>query len=199
MSTEDFIVIDTNTPTQIKEQTFEPLPVYVDGHPFLKMPTKVVEPSEIKTPEFQQVIGRLKATMRQYDAVGLSANQCGINLRVFVLGSDVFQMACINPKIIDFKNDPEDWSGPVLMREGCVSFPGMFLNVPRYKSIQVEYLNENGVSTTAWLDGITAQCYQHELDHMDGICYTDKVGPLSVKMARQRQQKLIKKIKRSMK
>lgn len=193
MSTEDFIVIDTNTPTQIKEQTFDPLPVYVDGHPFLKMPTRKVEESEIKTPEFQQVIGQLKATMRKYDAVGLSANQCGINLRVFVLGSDVFQMACINPKIIEFKDEP------VQKREGCVSFPGMFLNVPRYESIQVEYLNENGVSTTAWLDGITAQCYQHELDHMDGICYTDRVGPLSVKMARQRQQKLIKKIKRSMK
>jgi len=191
---DDILVIDTNA-TSVKptKVTYDPMPVYTDGHPFLKLPTREVEESEIKTVDFQQAIGQLKATMRTYDAVGMSANQCGLNLRFFVLGTDTFQMACINPKILSTK-------GPKIpKREGCVSFPALFLSVPRYESVEVEYLNENGEKTVTWLDGVTAQCYQHELDHMNGICYTDLVGSLSVKMAKQRQVKLIKKIKRSMK
>ena len=189
---DEFLVFDTETNTAPTKVTYDPLPVYTDGHPFLKLSTKEVDPSEIKTADFQQAIGQLKATMRQYGAVGISANQCGLNLRMFVLGTDVFQMACINPKIIATE-------GPLIkVREGCVSFPALFINVPRYERIQVEYLNENGESTTTWMDGITAQCFQHELDHMNGICYTDKVGPLAVQMAKKRQAKMIKMIKRSM-
>lgn len=191
--TDDILVIDTNSPTQIKQQTFDPLPVYTDGHPFLKIPTKEVDVAEIKTADFQQAIGQVKATMKTYSAVGLSANQCGLNLRFFVLGTDVFQMACINPEILETEGML------VKKREGCVSFPALFLNVPRYERIKVKYLNENGESTETWMDGVTAQCFQHELDHMNGICYTDHVGPLAVRMAKERQVKLIKKIKRSMK
>lgn len=189
---DDILVINTQTDAKPTRVTYDPLPVYTEGHPFLKMETKEVSPEEIKTPDFQQAIGQLKATMRQYGAVGISANQCGLNLRLFVLGTDVFQMACINPKIIATEGDM------VKVREGCVSFPALFINVPRYQRIQVEYLNENGETTTTWMDGITAQCFQHELDHMNGICYTDKVGPLSVQMAKKRQAKMIKMIKRSM-
>jgi peptide deformylase len=189
---DDILVINTQTDAKPTRVSYDPLPVYTEGHPFLKMETKEVLPEEIKTPDFQQAIGQLKATMRQYGAVGISANQCGLNLRLFVLGTDVFQMACINPKIIATEGEM------VKVREGCVSFPALFINVPRYQRIQVEYLNENGELTTTWMDGITAQCFQHELDHMNGICYTDKVGPLSVQMAKKRQAKMIKMIKRSM-
>lgn len=193
MNNEEFIVIDTKTNTKPTVVTYDPLPVFTDGHPFLKQSTKEVDQSEIKTPEFQQAIGQLKATMRTYNAVGLSANQCGLNLKMFVLGTDVFQMACINPSV-------EGWEGELIKkREGCVSFPALFLNVPRYERIRVHYLNENGESVDTWLDGVTAQCFQHELDHLNGMCYTDRVGPVAVKLAKQRQQKLIKKIKRSMK
>lgn len=191
---DEILVIDTNTTsTKPTKVTYDPLPVFTDGHPFLKLPTKKVDPKEISTADFQQAIGQLKATMKTYNAVGLSANQCGLNLRFFVLGTDVFQMACINPEIIEVEE-------PLIKkREGCVSFPALFLNVPRYERIKVRYLNENGESTETWMDGVTAQCFQHELDHMDGICYTNRVGPLAVKMAKERQVKLIKKIKRSMK
>jgi peptide deformylase len=189
---DDILVLNTETNTAPTKVTYDPLPVYTEGHPFLKLATKEVAPEEIKTPEFQQAIGQLKATMRQYGAVGISANQCGLNLRMFVLGTDVFQMACINPKIISTEGELEK------VREGCVSFPALFINVPRYKRIEVEYLNENGESTITWMDGITSQCFQHELDHMNGICYTDKVGPLAVQMAKKRQAKMIKMIKRSM-
>ncbi len=192
ISNDDVLVFDTANSTKPTKITYDPLPVYTEGHPFLKLATKEVAPEEIKTPEFQQAIGQLKATMRQYGAVGISANQCGLNLRMFVLGTDVFQMACINPKIISTEGELEK------VREGCVSFPALFINVPRYKRIEVEYLNENGESTITWMDGITAQCFQHELDHMNGICYTDKVGPLAVQMAKKRQAKMIKMIKRSM-
>jgi len=193
MSNEEFIVIDTEKNTAPTKVTYNPLPVFTEGHPFLKEPTREVGDAEIKTPEFQQAIGQLKATMRTYNAVGLSANQCGLNLNMFVLGTDVFQMACINPSILESEGEL------VKKREGCVSFPALFLTVPRYERIRVNYQNENGESIDTWLDGVTAQCFQHELDHLAGLCYTDRVGPLAVKMAKQRQVKLIRKIKRSMK
>ena len=125
INNDDILVINTETNTKPTKVTYDPLPVYTEGHPFLKLPTKEVDPSEIKTPDFQQAIGQLKATMRQYGAVGISANQCGLNLRLFVLGTDVFQMACINPKIIATEGETEK------VREGCVSFPALFINVPR--------------------------------------------------------------------
>lgn len=193
LNNDDILVINTETNTKPTKVTYDPLPVYTEGHPFLKQPTKEVEASEIKTPEFQQAIGQLKATMRTYNAVGLSANQCGLNLKMFVLGTDVFQMACINPSIVECEGDL------VKKREGCISFPALFLNVPRYERIRVNYLNENGEPVDTWLDGVTAQCFQHELDHLKGLCYTERVGPLAVRMAKDRQVKLIKKIKRSMK
>jgi peptide deformylase len=192
INNDDILVINTETNTAPTKVTYDPLPVYTEGHPFLSQPTKEVDESEIKTPDFQQAIGQLKATMRQYGAVGLSANQCGLNLKMFVIGTDVFQMVCINPVIVELEGEP------VKKREGCVSFPALYLNVPRYNRIRVNYLNENGEPVDTWMDGVTAQCFQHELDHLKGLCYTQRVGPLAVQMAKKRQAKMIKMIKRSM-
>lgn len=82
------------------------------------------------------------------------------------------------------------------MREGCLSSPGLFLNVERYDTIEVSYYNENGEEVITWLNGLPAQVFQHEFDHMNGIVFTEHVKSLALKMAKEKQFKLLKKIKR---
>ena len=72
----------------------------------------------------------------------------------------------------------------------------VFLKIPRPKWIEVEYTNENGERTQTRLDGLTARCYLHELDHLNGVKFTDYVGAASILQAARKQQKLIKKIVR---
>ena len=108
----------------------------------------------------------------------------------FVIGTDQFQMACINPKVIEVSEEL------VKDTEGCLSFPAFFLNFPRPKWIEVEYTNENGERTQVKLDGLTARCFLHELDHLNGVKFTDYVGAASILQAARKQQKLIKKIVR---
>ena len=128
--------------------------------------------------------------VKTYNGVGLSANQCGFKFRMFVIGTDQFQMTCINPRIIDVDGEPK------LMREGCLSYPALFVGVPRYEGILVHYYDEYSQPKELWLRGITAQCFQHELEHLDGKVFLEKVKPLAMQMARKRQTKLIKKIVR---
>jgi peptide deformylase len=81
-------------------------------------------------------------------------------------------------------------------KEGCLSFPGLSVTIDRHASIDVEFYDENGNRQEATLDGLTAQAFQHELDHLNGVRMIDRVKPLALQMARQKQQKLIKKITR---
>ena len=133
----------------------------------------------------------MKKTMVDYGGLGLSANQCGYRFRMFVMGSKDEQIVCINPRITDKFDDP------IKLREGCLSYPGMYLYVPRYKKIEVEYHDENGKLNKEIFEGITAHVFQHELDHMNGIVYTEHVGPLALKMAKDKQSKLVNKIKKT--
>jgi peptide deformylase len=185
---DDFLVINTTAPTRVVEEPILPLPILSDGHPKLAERMEEFDLSQVMNPEIQKFIKQLKLTMTTYGGLGLSANQCGIRFRMFVMGSDEFQMVCINPNIVEAFGEPEK------MREGCLSYPGLYLNVPRYKKIVVEHFDHLGEYNTTTLEGISAQVYQHELDHMNGVVYTNKVGPLALELAKKRQKKLIRKI-----
>jgi peptide deformylase len=189
---DDVLVIDTGakSPTKVVEEQILPLPILTEGNPNLKIPVEDFDITQISQPDIQKFIKQLKLTMRTYNGVGLSANQCGLKFRMFVIGTDQFQMACINPRIIDVDGDPK------LMREGCLSYPALFVSVPRYEGVLVEYYNENSEKKEMWLRGLTAQCFQHELEHLDGKLFIERVKPLAMRMARKRQTKLIKKIVR---
>ena len=140
--------------------------------------------------EMTKIVGRLKVTMKLYSGLGLSANQCGIKQRVFVIGTDQFQMACINPKVIKVSEEL------VKDTEGCLSFPAFFLNFPRPKWVEVVYTNENGDKKQTMLEGLTARCFLHELDHLNGVKFTSYVGATSLLQAKRKQEKLFKKILR---
>ncbi len=187
-SESDVLVINTTAPTRVVEEPILPLPILSDGHPKLAERMEEFDLSQVMNTEIQKFIKQLKLTMTTYGGLGLSANQCGIRFRMFVMGSDEFQMVCINPNIVETFGEPEK------MREGCLSYPGLYLNVPRYKKIVVEHFDHLSEYNTSTLEGISAQVYQHELDHMNGVVYTNKVGPLALELAKKRQKKLIRKI-----
>jgi len=101
-----------------------------------------------------------------------------------------FQMACINPKVIEVSEEL------IKDNEGCLSFPAFFLKIPRPKWIEVEYTNENGERTQTRLDGLTARCYLHELDHLNGVKFTNYAGSVAMAQAKRKQEKMIKRIVR---
>ena len=73
--------------------------------------------------------------------------------------------------------------------EGCLSFPNLWLAVKRPASINAKYLDRTGKECTIELKGIDARCFLHELDHLDGVCFTDKVSKLKLAMAIKKQRK----------
>ena len=183
IDTEEGIVKD-------KEEVVEPLSLFDENHPMLLQRIPEYDVTRLPNPVLGKLIKRLKMTMKLHGGIGLSANQCGIFERVFVLGANDAIWACINPKIIN--------ASPDLIREkeGCLSFPGLALAVERHSWVEAEFINEECKVVQMRFEGLTARCFQHELDHMNGIKFTSKVKPLALQMAKKQQQKLIKKIMR---
>jgi len=126
----------------------------------------------------------LVETCKEYNGLGLSANQCGYRYRVFVMGSGDEYVAFFNPKILD--KSPEE----VHMTEGCLSFQHLFLNITRPESIIVEYQDFTGEKKTARFSGLSARCFLHELDHMNGIVYTERAKPLALQSGIKKRSKL---------
>ena len=187
----DIFTIDTEEGiVKEKEEVIEPLSLFDENHPMLLQRIPEYDVTRLPNPVLGKLIKRLKMTMKLHGGIGLSANQCGIFERVFVLGANDAIWACINPKIIN--------ASPDLIRdkEGCLSFPGLALGVERHSWVEAEFINEECKVVQMRFEGLTARCFQHELDHMNGIKFTSKVKPLALQMAKKQQQKLIKKIMR---
>jgi len=132
-------------------------------------------------------------TMQNFTGIGLSANQCGIMERVFVMYSDVKKkeiIACFNPKII-YESEEK-----ITMDEGCLTFPGLWLKVKRPDGIEVEYEDENGEKQEKAMFGLEARIFQHEYDHMKGTDFTQRVSRLKLDRAKKRLRKVQKKLDR---
>jgi peptide deformylase len=184
MNDNDVITINTTSPTKVVEEVVSILPILAEGHPKLAQVLPDFDITQIRQPGIQKFIRQMQKTQATYSGLGLSANQVGIGFRMFVIGDGI---VCFNPKIVATHGEP------IRKPEGCLSFPGLNLNVPRYESIDVEYYDENADLITTHFEGLTAQVYQHELDHMNGVVYTQHVKPVALQMARKRQAKIVKK------
>ena len=126
--------------------------------------------------------------MLDCNGIGLAANQIGLNKRIFVMGSEKasgfpLPFALFNPKIIEASKEE------ILDYEGCLSFPGIYLNVKRPSWIIAEFQNSKGDIIEAKIDGYMAKCFQHELDHLDGVCFVDKVSKLKLQLAMKKMRK----------
>jgi peptide deformylase len=127
--------------------------------------------------------------MIEANGIGLAANQIGITKRVFVMGSNNISgfpapFAVFNPQIVETSTDM------ITDQEGCLSYPGLFLTVKRPSWIIAEYQNSRGDTIEAKFEGYLAKCFQHELDHLDGICFVDKVSPLKLNLAMKKLRKI---------
>jgi len=105
--------------------------------------------------------------------LGLAANQIGITKRFFAIGHesfDVFKKPAIiyNPVLVNADEEQE------LAQEGCLSFPGLLLQISRPRIIMVRYQNNKGEFLLSRLTGLEARCFQHELDHLNGITFNKK-------------------------
>jgi peptide deformylase len=190
----DTFVIDTEVgiKSKVQEDELEILQLYDDNHPMLSQKIPLYT-GRFPNPTLTVLAKRLKMTMKLYNGVGLSANQCGVFERMFVMQHDGKVLTCINPKIVDESDETQS------IKEGCLSFPGMFVTVKRSKWITVEWTDEEGNVYDGRMEGIPAVIFQHELDHLNGVKMTEYLKPLALKMAKEKQMKFIKKIKRQYK
>ena len=124
-------------------------------------------------------------TMKANNGIGLAGNQVGIMRRVFVMRlKDGREMGFFNPTILCGDN------AGITNEEGCLSFPNLWLKVQRSDKITAMYLDNTGKKCIIELEGIDSRCFQHELDHLDGITFTEYVSDLKLQMARKKQRKL---------
>ena len=134
-------------------------------------------------------------TMVKYGGLGLSCNQVGLPYRMFVMGG--------HPSIEEGKvryvfnpivNDVSEES--IVYKEGCLSFPFLFLGIKRPKWVNVRYTNENGEEVEETLHGMPGRIFQHENEHMNGYVFTDLVSKLKLERAEKTKTKLIKEIQK---
>jgi peptide deformylase len=137
---------------------------------------------DIKTAE--ELASILVETCKKYNGYGLSANQVGIKARVFVMGQGDDYIACFNPEII--AESPES----VHMVEGCLSYPMLALRITRPAGVVVQYQDWMGKYHKTNFVGISARCFLHELDHMNGIVYTTRVKPLALQQGMKKRGKI---------
>ena len=182
--------LNTVDPKYQQEKEVDPFPLYDENHPMMKQRIPEYDITLLPNPVMTHTINRLKMTMKLYNGLGLSANQCGVFERVFIVGNGEIVIVCINPKLIKASDDL------IKDNEGCLSFPGLFLKVERASSVEVEYYDYQGKKYNTTFTGLTARCFLHELDHMNGITMDKHVKPLALKMAKDKQGKLFKRVKR---
>lgn len=127
--------------------------------------------------------------MKELGGIGLSANQVGVDRRIFVMGTET-PIVVINPEILKCTTKEESF------REGCLTFPGLFLYVTRPVSIRVKFQTVKGDVVETEMTGITARIFQHEYDHMEGKLFTERVSKMKLDLAKKRYANLKKKIVR---
>lgn len=188
---EELLVI--NTENVVKQtEVINPLPLY--GEEFQMLDDEIpLYRDPLPNPIMNKLVERLKLTLKLYGGIGLSANQCGVYERVFVIGHGEFQMVCINPKILEISEET------IRSDEGCLSYPGLFVKIERPAAIKVEFTTETGEVKQMTLEGLTARCFLHETEHMNGQRFVRHVKPVAMRLARQKQSKRIKKVIREQK
>lgn len=128
--------------------------------------------------------------MQELGGIGLSANQVGLNIKMFVMGFEDIKMAIFNPEILEQE-------GETVQDEGCLSFPGIFVKVKRPETIKVKFYNVKGEERQEYITGMTARIFLHEFDHMLGKTMKERVSKLKWDLAnkkyKHKKEKLVKK------
>lgn len=157
---------------------FQYLYVQNDERPVVKIPADVLRAVAAPVPKItkktQFLIDDMVRIMRKASGIGLAAPQVGVSTRLIVIAPDDMKpLALINPRIIKTE-------GEQVGQEGCLSIPGLYGDVLRSSYIEVEAVDRRGNLITLELEGLPARVVQHEVDHLDGVLFTDKVDPATL-------------------
>ena len=164
------------------------------GHPILRNKTKDIPINEIKSENTQKIIEKMIKTMRKHNGAGLAANQIYEPIRICIIEvldnprykhlNTIPLKVLINPKVI-IKKDSATFNS----YEGCLSVPNLRGKVKRYNTINVTYYNMDAEKITEDIKGFESIVYQHEIDHLDGFLFTDKVEDNSTLVTYENYQK----------
>lgn len=163
------------------------------GHPLLRSQAQLVD--NIQSPRIQNLIDNLIATVIKANGVGIAAPQVQSSDRIFILASrpnsrypnapEMEPTPMINPKILaSSSEEAKGW-------EGCLSIPGIRGLVPRHRAIEIQYSDRNGKLHKQELSDFVARIFQHELDHLDGIVFIDRLQSSQDLITEQEYQKLL--------
>jgi len=130
-------------------------------------------------------------TMQKKGGMGLSANQVGLPYRVCAINMGKENWVMFNPRIT-FKSAIRS-----TLKEGCLSYPGLFLTIGRAEFVTVEFQALNGQKIVRSFEGIVSTCVQHEIDHLDGIFYTQLVSPIVLEREKGKIKKTLKAMQRA--
>ena len=128
--------------------------------------------------------------MIHHRGIGLSANQIGIPVKVFAMVMDNNIIVVFNPEILEWSDET------TYIREGCLSFPGLYVAIERAHSIAAKFQLLDGEEQGASFSDLSARIFQHESEHMDGDIYIDNVSKFRLKSAMKKRKQFLKKIDR---
>jgi peptide deformylase len=163
------------------------LPIIEAPHPLLKVRAEPV--AEID-PALRGLAADMLETMYAAPGIGLAAPQVGVTKRLFVAdvadrkgGEEPRPMVLVNPEVVWRSEEA------VVQEEGCLSLPGQFAEVARPVAVRVRYWDLEGETREVEADGLLARCLQHEIDHLDGVLFTDHLSVLRRNMIMRKMAK----------
>ncbi|MFH0892265.1 MAG: peptide deformylase [Candidatus Falkowbacteria bacterium] len=149
------------------------LNIITDPNPILRKKSRKLDPKKLKTRQIQELCEDMVLTMLEKDGVGLAAPQIGKNIRIITVNMKDGAICMINPEITK-RSWLKEWGA-----EGCLSIPGVFGQVRRHKKVDYSYIDGNGKVIKTSASGLLARVLQHEIDHLDGILFTDKARDIT--------------------
>lgn len=155
--------------------------------------TAVCHPVDFQNPPFDliQFAQDLVKCMYDNNGIGLSANQVGVPYRIFAMRGSPENFVCINPRIVMPSQET------ILLEEGCLSYPGLWVKIKRPRHVRVRFMTPNGETKTELFTGITARCFLHEMEHMDGGIFYKQANDFHRHQALNRLKKFERQKKRA--
>lgn len=151
---------------------YQYLYVQDEAHPIVKVPAEVLRQKAVEvsklTNKHRNLIDNMMRIMRDAHGVGLAAPQIGVLERIIVISPNNKPIALVNPVITESE-------GEMIGEEGCLSIPGLYGDVTRFAKVTIEAYDRKGRGVSYTMEGMAARIVQHEIDHLDGVLFTDKV------------------------
>ncbi|MBR3603543.1 MAG: peptide deformylase [Elusimicrobiaceae bacterium] len=147
------------------------------GDPILRKKLKPVNFEQL-APQLPELLKDMEETCLSVNGVGLAANQIGLDMRLALIlipqsdkkDAPLKRFVIINPEFVEK-------TGEVIEEEGCLSLPGLWVEVPRATEVTIQFLNEKGEKVKVRARGLLAKAFQHEMDHLDGNLFIDHADP----------------------